>query len=65
MEEAEFIAWHIAEGDRVAEGQDIAEIATDKIDHDLPSPADGVVVELIANPGETYEVGAVIARIQP
>lgn len=65
MEEAEFITWHVATGDTVAEGAIIAEIATDKIDHELTAPTAGVIIELFAAPGDTLPVGAVIARLGP
>lgn len=64
MEEAEFVAWHVVVGQAVNEGQTIAEIATDKIDHELPSPAAGIVVELLAEPGDVLVVGAVIAKLE-
>lgn len=65
MEEAEFVAWHVAAGETVSEGQTIAEIATDKIDHELPSPIAGRVVELVAQPGDVLAVGDRIAVIEP
>lgn len=65
MEEAEFVAWHVEVGELVSEGQTIAEIATDKIDHDLPSPVAGRIVELRAKPGEILVVGAVVAVLDP
>jgi len=65
MEEAEFIEWHVAVGDPVTRGQIIALISTDKIDHELESPADGVVAELLATPGDVLPVRTVVARLQP
>ncbi|MDX1469492.1 MAG: biotin/lipoyl-containing protein [Acidimicrobiia bacterium] len=65
MEEAEFVAWHVEVGELVSEGQRIAEIATDKIDHDLPSPVAGRIVELLAEAGQVLAVGAPIARVEP
>ncbi|HHC07101.1 MAG TPA: biotin attachment protein [Actinobacteria bacterium] len=64
MEEAELVAWRVEVGDEVAEGDVLAEIATDKIEHDLPSPAAGTVVELLAVPGDVLPVGAVVARLR-
>lgn len=64
MEEAELISWRVAVGDSVNEGDILGEIATDKIDHELPSPVSGAVEELVAAPGQVLAVGEVIARIR-
>ncbi len=58
---AEIIAWQVAEGDRVAEHQDLVEIQTDKATVVIPCPAAGVVTRLCGAPGETVDVGAVLA----
>ena len=50
--------------DRVAEGESLAVIETEKIDTDLPSPADGTLIELLYPEGTTVSVGTVIARIE-
>lgn len=63
MESAELIAWRVAVGDVVKRGQPIAEIETDKIEHEIESPADGTIVELVAAEGEELEVGALIAHL--
>jgi pyruvate dehydrogenase E2 component (dihydrolipoamide acetyltransferase) len=58
---AEIIAWQVAEGDRVAEHQDLVEIQTDKATVVIPCPAAGVVTQLRGAPGDTVDVGAVLA----
>lgn len=63
MEAAVIIRWLCAVGDRITEGEALAEMDTDKVQVDLPSPATGVVVELLAEVGEERPVGSVIARI--
>jgi 2-oxoglutarate dehydrogenase E2 component (dihydrolipoamide succinyltransferase) len=61
--EGTLAAWHKAVGDRVLSDETICEITTDKIDTDIPSPADGRVIELVVAAGETVVVGTVLARI--
>lgn len=55
--------WLVEVGDWVDEDQPLVQVTTDKADIDLPSPASGVLAEIIAGPGETVDVGALIARI--
>jgi pyruvate dehydrogenase E2 component (dihydrolipoamide acetyltransferase) len=62
---AEIVAWQVAEGDRVREHQDLVEIQTDKATVVIPCPATGVVARLCAVEGETLDVGAVLAVIEP
>jgi pyruvate/2-oxoglutarate dehydrogenase complex dihydrolipoamide acyltransferase (E2) component len=61
---AEIIAWQVAEGDHVREHQDLVEIQTDKATVVIPCPADGVVTRLCGAPGDTLDVGAVLAVIE-
>ncbi|HZW36935.1 MAG TPA: dihydrolipoamide acetyltransferase family protein, partial [Candidatus Deferrimicrobiaceae bacterium] len=55
--------WLVKAGDAVAKDQPLVEISTDKVDAEIPSPAAGVVVEILAKEGETVPIQAVIARI--
>lgn len=57
--------WVVAEGDRVAAGDDLAEIDTDKIAGALESPASGVLRKVVAEVGAQVPVGATIALIAP
>jgi pyruvate dehydrogenase E2 component (dihydrolipoamide acetyltransferase) len=61
---AEIIAWQVAEGDHVREHQDLVEIQTDKATVVIPCPATGVVTRLCGAPGDTLDVGAVLAVIE-
>ncbi|NNF04308.1 MAG: 2-oxoglutarate dehydrogenase, E2 component, dihydrolipoamide succinyltransferase [Rhodothermales bacterium] len=61
--EGTIIAWHKQPGDSIEEDETLLEIATDKVDTDVPSPASGTVLELLAEEGETVEVGTIIAVI--
>ena len=42
------LEWHVAEGDAVKEGDTVVEVSTDKVDAEVPAPADGVITKLIA-----------------
>lgn len=63
LHEAELLEWDVAVGDTVAEGESIAQVSTDKVNVELPSPCAGVVTELPWNPGDIIAVGEVLARI--
>ena len=58
LPEAELVQWLVAEGDRVALNQTIAEVETAKAVVELPSPHAGVVQVLHAAAGDVVEVGA-------
>jgi 2-oxoglutarate dehydrogenase E2 component (dihydrolipoamide succinyltransferase) len=62
--EATITRWLKQPGDQVGEDEPIAEIATDKVDSEIPSPVEGVLKELLFNEGDTVEVGKIIALIQ-
>ncbi len=62
--EGTLLEWHAEVGDAVEDGDTIVEISTDKVDVELPAPADGVITELLAAEGDTVTVGQVIARMQ-
>src|SRR6201996_4966552 len=61
--EGTIVAWRVEVGDRIEADATIAEITTDKIDTEVPSPASGVVAEILVPVEETVEVGTVLARI--
>ena len=63
LTEAEIVAWHVAVGDAVVVNQTIVEIETAKSIVDLPSPYTGVVTALLAEVGQTVEVGVPIITI--
>jgi len=62
--EGEVVAWRVAEGDRVAEDDVIAEVETDKALVEVPSPHAGVVAELCATEGEVVPVGEVLVQFE-
>lgn len=50
-------------GDTVERDEPLLEISTDKVDAEIPSPAAGVLTEILAKEGDTVPVNAVVARI--
>ena len=55
--------WLKSVGDKITKDEPILEISTDKVDAEVPSPGEGVLVEIRHNEGETVEVGTVVAVI--
>jgi 2-oxoglutarate dehydrogenase E2 component (dihydrolipoamide succinyltransferase) len=55
--------WLLAVGDMVAFDDPLLEVATDKVDSEIPSPYSGVLLEIMVPEGETVAVGAELARI--
>jgi 2-oxoglutarate dehydrogenase E1 component len=64
VSEGVILEWAKAPGDPVSEDETIVEISTDKVDAEVPSPASGVMGEILAEAGETVTVGQVIGRIE-
>ena len=63
LTEADIVEWRVAVGDLVTVNQPILEIETAKSLVELPSPFDGVVTELLVQPGATVDVGTPIITI--
>ena len=59
--EAEFVQWFVSPGDKVSVGQNIAEVMTDKAAVELPSPLEGTIDKLLAQPGQQVTVGSPLA----
>ena len=55
--------WLKNRGDRVAFDDPLFEVSTDKVDSEIPSPYDGVLLEILVAEGETVPVGTPLARI--
>ena len=62
--EATILKWHKQPGDSVKMDETVLEIATDKVDTEVPSTAEGTVSEILYNVNDVVPVGAVIARIK-
>lgn len=63
IEEATITNWFVKEGDMVEEDDILLEIATDKVDSEIPSPVEGVVKKIFFKQDELVAVGTVIAVI--
>ncbi len=55
--------WLKAPGDAVAKFEPLLEITTDKIDTEIPAPASGILLEIVAPEGKTVRVGSPLAHI--
>jgi pyruvate dehydrogenase E2 component (dihydrolipoamide acetyltransferase) len=64
LTEADIVAWHVKPGDLVEDGQIIVEIETAKAVVELPCPWDGTVARLLAEEGQTVEVGLPIIAVE-
>jgi 2-oxoisovalerate dehydrogenase E2 component (dihydrolipoyl transacylase) len=64
LTEAEIVTWHVAPGDRVELNQVIVEIETAKSLVELPSPLEGVIGSVLAEEGQTVEVGSAILTVE-
>lgn len=62
--EGTVIEWTKKVGDKIEEDETLLEIATDKVDTEVPSPQAGILVEVLAEEGDTIEVGQAIAIIE-
>lgn len=62
--EATILKWHKQPGDAIALDETVLEIATDKVDSEVPSTAAGIIQEILFNVNEVVPIGTVIARIQ-
>lgn len=62
--EATVLKWHKQPGDPVKLDETVLEIATDKVDSEVPSTAEGVMEEILFNVNDVVPIGTVIARIR-
>ena len=61
--EATLLSWHKKIGEAVARDENLIDVETDKVVLELPAPAAGVLVEIIANDGDMVTSGQLIAKI--
>ncbi|MBN8685610.1 MAG: 2-oxo acid dehydrogenase subunit E2 [Chitinophagales bacterium] len=62
--EATVLKWHKQPGDTVKMDETVLEIATDKVDSEVPSTAEGVIEEILFNVNDVVPIGTPIARIR-
>src|SRR5215471_16978049 len=63
LTEGEIARWLVAEGQEIAEDDPLVEIATDKTTVEIPSPAAGVVAQILVAEGAVVPVGTVLVVI--
>jgi 2-oxoglutarate dehydrogenase E2 component (dihydrolipoamide succinyltransferase) len=63
MTEGRVVSFAVETGATIVAGEPLYAVETDKVETDVPAPASGVV-RLVAEPGEEYPVGALIAVIE-
>ncbi|MEP6584732.1 MAG: dihydrolipoamide acetyltransferase family protein, partial [Ginsengibacter sp.] len=61
--EATILKWHKKPGDKVEHDETVLEIATDKVDSEVPSTAEGTISEILFKENDVVPIGSVIARI--
>lgn len=61
--EATILKWNKKVGDHVKQDETVLDIATDKVDSEVPSTAEGVITEILFNVNDVVPIGTVIARI--
>lgn len=61
--EATILRWHKKPGDSIKMDETVLDIATDKVDSEVPSTAEGVLSEVLFSENDVVPIGAVIARI--
>ncbi len=62
--EGKILKWFKKVGEKISKDETVLEISTDKVDSEIPSPATGVLAEILVPEGQTVAVGALIARIE-
>lgn len=62
--EATVLRWHKQVGDLIRNDETLLDIATDKVDSEVPSSAEGIIEELLYKENDVVPIGAVIARIR-
>jgi 2-oxoglutarate dehydrogenase E2 component (dihydrolipoamide succinyltransferase) len=61
--EGTIVRWHKAVGDEIVEDDILFDVSTDKVDSEVPSPAAGILREILVPEGETVAVGTALAVV--
>ncbi len=64
VDEVLVLEWTVSVGDRVAEGDTLMTVETDKVEAELPSPVAGTVVELLVEIDDEVTVGTPVCIIE-
>ncbi|MBP6432696.1 MAG: 2-oxo acid dehydrogenase subunit E2 [Ferruginibacter sp.] len=62
--EATILKWHKKAGDAIKQDETVLDIATDKVDSEVPSTAEGVIEQILFNENDVVPIGTVIAKIR-
>ena len=62
--EATVLKWHKNVGDQVRLDETLLDIATDKVDSEVPSTAEGILEEILCKENDVIAIGAIIAKIR-
>ncbi|TXF79076.1 dihydrolipoamide acetyltransferase family protein [Chryseobacterium sp.] len=62
--EATIISWMFSEGDTVKEDDSVVEIATDKVDSDVPTPVSGKIIKILKQKDDVAKIGEAIAILE-
>ncbi len=62
--EATILKWHKKPGDSIKQDETVLDIATDKVDSEVPSTAEGVIEEVLFKENDVVPIGTVIAKIR-
>jgi 2-oxoglutarate dehydrogenase E2 component (dihydrolipoamide succinyltransferase) len=62
--EGTIVEWRKQVGDRVEADEPVCDVSTDKVDVEIPAPAAGWLARIAVEPGETVEVGTVLAELE-
>src|SRR6476619_2834187 len=65
VSEGTVLTWLKQEGDWVEKDETIVEVSTDKVDAEVPAPASGKLVKILAQEDETVAVGQALAEFEP
>ena len=63
IEEATVTKWFVKVGDKIDDDDVLLEIATDKVDSEIPSPVSGTIIKINVEQDQTVPVGTIIAVI--
>jgi len=64
LTEGTVLEWKKKLGETIQKDEILLEIATDKVDSEIPSPVSGTLVEIIGEINQTYDVDTIIARVE-
>lgn len=61
--EGTIVKWLKAPGDAVEKDENVVIISTDKVEAEIPAPSSGVLLDILVEPGETVDIGTVLAHV--